>query len=125
MNYFILPGIERVIVNKLTEEAREYLFKTNFKAVCKVYGECPDEVYSNNSKRKREFVEIRQICMTIYNCKYNYSLYVSADYFNKKHTTAMYAIKAVRNLRETNKEFRKKTDVLLSGINLKDKIQHG
>jgi chromosomal replication initiation ATPase DnaA len=88
-----------------------------FNTVCKIFNKDPNEVLLNNKIRKREYVTIRQITMTLFVLKLKFSLNAAGAYFSDKdHTTVLHAIKTVKNILDTDQEFRKKVGYLFDGL---------
>lgn len=60
--------------------------------------------------RRREVVEARHLCMSIMREFTNQTLTKIGRHFNRDHATVMFAIKMVRDLYGTDKQFRHKAD---------------
>ena len=83
-----------------------------FEKVCRTYNEDPKEVYYKNTYQGRPVVEIRQISMKLFREELKYSQATCAAFFYLEHCSTIHSIKTINNLRETDKEFREKTDIL-------------
>ena len=109
----IIPGCDN-----LPETSDELIFNN----VCRLLNVDPVVVINNNSKRKREYVIARQVTMTIFIMKKNYSQARAAAFFNKEHATAIHAMKTVKNLLDTDKDFRNTVAHLMPQHLLDDSI---
>ena len=89
----------------------EELVEKIVKRVIVNYRITKDELLSK--KRNREFVESRQIIMYAMREKFGYTFREAGAYFGKDHATALYGIRNIRNLIETNKKFNQKIKELL------------
>ena len=67
-----------------------------------------DEMRSRT--RKREVVNARQVCMSVMRDFTILSYAMIGSYFNLDHSTAIHAIKTVKNLYDTDKIFRSQVD---------------
>jgi chromosomal replication initiator protein len=67
--------------------------------------------------RKREVVEARQVLMAHKKKETGNSLAKVGRSFLKDHATVLHAIKTVKNLRETDKAFRRKYDTFIERAN--------
>ena len=77
------------------------------KFICENKGQNHIMVLKANKKRKREFVEIRQITMAIYrNNRNDLSLDSIGEFFDKDHATVLHACKTYNNLKETERKYR-------------------
>lgn len=85
-----------------------------FEHVCRQYGANPELVKQNNGTRKREFVEIRQLTFYAWQKEgLKINLAMAGRFFEKDHATVIHALQTVKNLRQTDKEYRKRTDEIL------------
>jgi chromosomal replication initiation ATPase DnaA len=85
-----------------------------FNRICDEYMIDPDEVRQNNKNKKREYVEIRQMCFYAWNRKnLKVSLAKAGRFFGKDHATALHGIRTIKNLRQTDKGIRQKADKIL------------
>ena len=100
---YAIPGIPRL-------DTPEDIFQT----VCDLYKISTKDVMKNRKSRKRPHPEIRQITMSLMRNKLNISYHKTGAFFFLDHATAIHAEKTVANLRETNKNFRLKTDILFN-----------
>jgi len=103
VSVYAIPGIPRL-------DSPENILQV----VCDLNKISPIEVMSNLKSRKRELVETRHISITLMYKILKMSNYKAGAFFNKDHATAIHARKTIANLRETNKEFRLKTDSLFN-----------
>ena len=62
---------------------------------------------------QRKFVEPRQLCIYLLRSKLNQSWHSLAFHFECNHATCIYGFKTIKNLLETDKEFRNKVIDLL------------
>lgn len=112
MSYMSIPGTLFVPKEKKIIADRDEIFHT----VCAVFAQQPAAVLESGKCRKRDYVIVKQVTMTLFRLKTNLSLSAIGNYFQKDHATALHSLKTVRNLRETDKEFRKQTDILFAGV---------
>lgn len=119
VSYMATPGCEKFISSK-SEELDEYVIFNN---VCKVFGQPNSiKVIMNNKNQKREYVIIRQVTMALLVLKLGFTLERAGAFFGgKDHATAMWAIKTVQNLLDTDKYFRKTVSELFKGIKFREK----
>ena len=89
----------------------EELVEKIVKRVIVSYRITKDELLSK--KRNREFVESRQIIMYAMREKFGYTFREAGAYFGKDHATALYGIRNIRNIMETDKDFNQKIKELL------------
>jgi len=112
IDYMAYPGCARALKNTCNDSKDEV-----FNRVCKNYSLTPEEVLESNKIRLRDYVIVRQITMTLFRLKLGTSLRLAGEYFGKDHATVLHSIKTVKNLNETDREFREKSNDLLKGIN--------
>ena len=89
----------------------EELVEKIVKRVMVNYRITKDELLSK--KRNREFVESRQIIMYAMREKFGYTFREAGAYFGKDHATALYGIRNIKGIMETDKEFKQKISELL------------
>ena len=89
----------------------EELVEKIVKRVMVNYRITKDELLSK--KRNREFVESRQIIMYAMREKFGYTFREAGAYFGKDHATALYGIRNIKGIMETDKEFKQKIKELL------------
>lgn len=90
-------------------------FEDIISSVTEIYSQDKSVVYLRT--RKREVVQTRQICMALSKLKTKKSLtFVGRHYGNFDHATTIHSIKTVRNLLDTNKEFRGDVGHLFEGL---------
>jgi hypothetical protein len=94
------------------EAAQDYLFEQ----ICFDKKFDPVEVRKQNKKRIREYVIIRQVSMTLNRLWLGSSLSVSGKPFSKDHATVLHSIKTVKNLKDTDKNFREDWNKYLMDI---------
>lgn len=87
-----------------------------FKRVCILYGYNPNRVRRGDKSRKRDYVEIRQITITLILLKFKCSYATAGAYFGKDHATAFHSLKTVKNLLDTSPAFKRKNDNLFFGL---------
>lgn len=119
VNYMAAPGCTKIKTLE-SEEVNEHIIFNN---VCRAFGyPNPDLVIKNNKLQKREYVIIRQVTMTLLVLKLNFTLQKAGEFFgDKDHTTTMWAIKTVQNLRDTDKNFRDTISHLFQGVVFREK----
>jgi chromosomal replication initiation ATPase DnaA len=98
MNYFAIPGLPQKIES----------------VVSKVWNIKIDDIYSKS--RNRDIVEARYVCMWYNRIRLKKSFHYCGKLYYKDHSTAVYGIKMVDMLYETNPEFKKKFDIVLNQI---------
>lgn len=112
-------------INKLREnlpahkvfDVTDDCFNEITSTVCDVYKQDVMKVYSRS--RKRDVVQTRQICMTLSRIKTKKSLMVIGKHYGGfDHATVLHAMKTVRNLLDTNKQFRREVGHLFLGLQL-------
>lgn len=102
---------------ELSEDAKEKMWN-EFKNVCKEYDEIPEIVLSNNSSRKRRFVEIRYLTMlSVKEKNPNYTFDKVGLFFEKDHSTVIHGIGTAGYLIETDKNFRAIAEKILNSKN--------
>jgi len=108
MNPYVVPGIEAHTPTELEI----------YKKVCDCYGKSVEESNEMKKRRIRDFVEIRQITMTLIRLHYGNKRSFSSigSFFGKDHATVLHAFETVRNLRETSPSFRKKTNSFFNNL---------
>jgi chromosomal replication initiation ATPase DnaA len=116
MNPYSMPGFTYVNVRNMPEAPRNNLFEIILNEVCELYNDSPEEVKRNRGTRKRQQVEIRQICITIFCRRHNCTLEIAGKFFDKDHATALHAIKTIKRLRDNNRLFRDKIALVLYGV---------
>ncbi len=62
---------------------------------------------------KREYVEARQIVIYLAKTKLKWTFEQAGAIYGKDHATAMYAVRTIKGLLETNKSFRDKVSGLI------------
>ena len=112
------PVIKPESEEKPKKISKELAMEYELQKVCKEFNLDPEEVKANYKCRKREYVVVRQISMTLFRLVVKSSLSKSGEIFNKDHATVLHSIKTVRNLRETDRKFRELTDPLLREVRL-------
>ena len=91
------------------------------RAVCEEYGMTCEELMMNC--RRREYVEPRQIAHKILKGSTNMPLeQIGLMVGRKGHATVLYSIRSVNNLYETDPEYRKRVNRILSKLCLKQSI---
>jgi chromosomal replication initiation ATPase DnaA len=114
MNIYSIPGLNNQTilrqVNKLS------LSESIISAVCDVYHCKIDDLRCKC--HKRDFVEPRQIIMALSHIVCGWSLYKSGAYFLKNHATVVYSIKAVKNLYQTDHDYRMRILAILKSARL-------
>lgn len=105
MNPYIKPGID--LIEKEIIQVVASFYKLPASCLLKV-------------NRRRNIVEPRQIIifLLVALCDSNYRR--SASFFNKAHSTAVYSIKMVKALYQTDKEFRSSFQQILEQLNLSE-----
>ena len=111
MNPYVIPGIVEINTS-FSPKTEEDIFKE----ICNLYRENPNAVMKCNSSRKREYVEIRQITMTLIILIFKFSYGRSGSFFKKDAATARHAVATVKNLFDTDKFFREKTAWYFKGL---------
>ena len=89
----------------------EELVEKIIKRVMVNYRITKDELLSK--KRNREFVESRQIIMYAMREKFGYTFREAGAYFGKDHATAIYAIRNIKGIMQTDKDFNKLVNELI------------
>lgn len=84
-----------------------------FMDVCDAYNLTSTEVMRNNRSRKKPYPEFRQVCFWVWTNLYGNRPTAYASYFGLDHCAALFGVKTVNNLLETNREFREKVKTLL------------
>lgn len=80
-----------------------------FEKVCRVYEQDPKYILANNNSRHRDFVTVRQVSLYYFKKRLKYSLFVYGNFFKKDHATVLHSIKTVKNLMETDEEYKERT----------------
>lgn len=98
------------IIGLCTNSKNESLTKTVsieilFDLILECSGLSP-EMFKMNKYRKRELVLARQVHMCFLHITFEISLAKSASIYNKNHATAIHACSTIRDLFQTNKDFR-------------------
>lgn len=89
--------------------------------VCEHYRINKDELLKNNTCRKQEYREVRQVTMFfLHKTHYPEHTYnwIGEVFFDKHHATALHSIKTVREYRETDKRFKAKTDQIFEKLGI-------
>lgn len=89
----------------------EELVEKIIKRVIVNYRITKDELLSK--KRNREFVESRQIIMYAMREKFGYTFREAGAYFGKDHATALYGIRNIKGIMQTDKDFNKLVNELI------------
>jgi len=89
----------------------EELVEKIVKRVMVNYRITKDELLSK--KRNREFVESRQIIMYAMREKFGYTFREAGAYFGKDHATALYGIRNIKGIMQTDKEFNRLVNELI------------
>ena len=89
----------------------EELVEKIVKRVIVNYRITKDELLSK--KRNREFVESRQIIMYAMREKFGYTFREAGAYFGKDHATALYGIRNIKGIMQTDKDFNKLVNELI------------
>lgn len=84
--------------------------KNIFENICKIFYKTPQEVMENRRSRKRTYVTIRQLTMAVIRRETPKSFSEIGEFFGLDHATAIHSVKAIDNLRETDKQFKRMTD---------------
>lgn len=84
------------------------------KHVCESFSVTPEELKTKS--RKRRAVVPRQVAMTLMN-KSGVTLDASGGYFGRDHSTAHHAIMQVRDLAQTDPDFRERVSQIENNIN--------
>lgn len=90
-----LKGVDAALINTIHK-------------VCDKYDKLPDEIFKTKNCRKREYVEPRQVIMTLSVLELNKTLCEVAGMFDKNHATVLHAIDTVENLKDTSVSHREK-----------------
>lgn len=107
----VLPGV--VKVKGLKKEIGK---KEIFINVCEKLDVDPDVLLRNNKKRDRKYVVVRQVSMTLFHKYLGCTTVEAGAFFNKDHATVIHAVKTVRDLRDTDKDFRQLTNDLFKDV---------
>jgi chromosomal replication initiator protein len=104
-NYMALPGC----VGKMRHEPFLKTADEIFFDVCTIFRVEKSYLLQNNKKRDRLFVVPRQVIMTdlALNSDPKPSLAQVGTMFSKDHSTVIHAIKTVKNLLDTDRNFKK------------------
>lgn len=94
-------------------------FNNIIQHVCDYYGISSDMLYSKT--QKRAIVEPRQVCMFLGKTYLKLTLQQCALPFRKDHATALHSLRLVTNLYQTNVEFKRNMQNLLSCIGIDHK----
>lgn len=113
MSPYLMPGVPPKTDIK---ESATGLEDQVFSKVCGLFGKTTETAKSFEGKRNRDFVMIRQISMTILHLRAGLSLTRIGEYFNRDHSTVNYSIKTVKNLLETDFDFRRDYGYLFDGL---------
>lgn len=114
INYLAVPGCRKIDVLELREPRNEY---SVFNAVCRAFNHSPEIVLLNNSNQERKYVIVRQVSMTLFVLKLKLTQRRAGEFFgNKDHATAIWAIKTVQNLLDTDKYFREDVGHLFKDV---------
>jgi hypothetical protein len=89
--------------------------------VAKIWG-IPEEALKTKT-RKRTIVEPRQVVMWFRKKNTKESLAEIGERYGKDHATVLHAVKTVNNLKETDKEFRRKVELAQKRIEHERKMQ--
>ena len=79
--------------------------------VIKKYKITKEELLSDT--RRRHIVEPRQIALFAMHKKYGYTSIAAGKYFDKDHATVLYAVKNIKGIMETDKDFNKLVNELI------------
>ena len=104
------------LIEKESKKEEQFDFAKTYYEVCKIYKQDPDKVLKYNKSRKREYVLIRQVTMTMAKLKSNLTLTVIGAPFGKDHATVIHAVKTVKNLSETDRQFKKEVGHLFKNV---------
>lgn len=107
VTYMAIPGIRGNYMTKLSVTDKERLI---METVCKYFGVTEDWLKEKN--RKRERTEARQICCYLLKKYTSLSLSYIGGKFGQDHTTAINAIKTVKNLMAYNDTFRSSLNLI-------------
>lgn len=114
---YAIPGC--VAIRQIKKEAQIKKKQSDFdlfKEVCEISGQDPIEVMKFNGVRKREYVTVRQITMSLLHMKNNRSLTYAGGYFRKNHATVIHSMKTTQNLLDTNALYRMQYSHLFTGL---------
>ncbi len=111
MNYWIFVGLTKMQTDSI---------KVDWKPIVEWVEKETGVPYflMQTSSRKREFVEARQIAMSLLfkYFKHKMSLSEIGRKFNRDHATVIHSIKCVNNLIELDKEFRERYKPLITKL---------
>lgn len=117
MNAYAIPGCAEI--RQIRKEAQAKKKQSDFdlfKEVCEITNQDPIEVIKFNGRRKREYVTIRQITMSLLRMKNKRSLTYAGGYFGKDHATVIHSMKTVKNLLDTDALYRMQYSYLFTGL---------
>jgi len=119
---YLIPGLaEKYALNcgvpvppdtKSEDYSREYFTQYYINVlgvVCREFGVNPNDVRTLIT-RKRDIVLPRQVAMAMIMNKQRGSLADIGEFFKKDHATVSHSVKTIRNLRETDRRFRARTN---------------
>lgn len=107
-HYFIFPGLPQSML------LDELIIKT----VCGAYDTTYEQI--NCKCRRREWCECRQVIMALLYMSGKFTLRKAGLKFNKDHSTAIHAVKIVKDLWDSSFDFRAKVIPILKKLNLPD-----
>lgn len=96
--------------------ANEYDIMETLETVCEVFAHDLADVLKHNNSNKREYVQVRQITMTLAKLQSRMSLTAIGNPFGKDHATVLHSIKTVKNLIDTDPAFREMCGHLFKGL---------
>jgi chromosomal replication initiation ATPase DnaA len=104
-NHEVVP-IQNLVDTFITEESF-------LREIIKITGVDPVVLKNMPEYRKRAYVLTRQLHCMVRAQVFNMILAEAGEVYGKDHATVLHGIKVVNNLRETNAEFRGKTERLM------------
>ena len=112
MNYMSIPGTAYIPKTGQIVSDHHKLFHS----VCKTFKVEPNVILDSGRCRKRDFVIVKQVTMTLFKLRTNLSLTAIGNYFERDHATTLHSIKTVKNLIDTDRIFREQTSELFAGL---------
>lgn len=118
---YVAPGLNSQSFNNaqkyVLSEVPPCIEEEVFAMVCRLFGKTVKDAKENMKRNKREYVIIRQVSMTILHLKHKLQLTKLAAYFGgKNHATCIHSMKTVRNLLQTDFDFRRDYGYLFEGL---------
>jgi len=106
---------ESIAERKIEEDQikKEAYMKRLFEIICKCADVDPSELLMSRHSRERKFVLPRQMHTSFLHKTFGISLAKSASNYSQDHATCSYAYKNIRNLYQTDKNFRDQFDPVI------------